>query len=308
MAGAALLRSAASKIVRAPPRLLVQEGLQHHGRRLLGREPSYRLSSYSTSGSSTPLPTNHRGPQTHNKKVFNEWDCAKAAAMEILPKAAYVMAFGSWMFICFWVNPKLDQIKDMFETDTIEKLAMEDEIKRKHQRLCGLLDSKEGQFEARDSVGGCSFVLLDMFRAKYNTLRDCVKAANEKFISRAEHESSEEKFHKQLQEINEKLLMVQEDLKVLKAIWLIRILAKNFDPEVLSRVKQEDLHDPVQILKGKVNPTQVTLTKEEERMTKLKVVFTLHDKNRDDLCCWQTSERSARRKLKDVLPMMNRSQ
>jgi hypothetical protein len=27
-----------------------------------------------------------------------------------------------------------------------------------------------------------------------------------------------------------------------------------------------------------------------------------------DLCCWQTSERSARRKLKDVLPMMNRSQ
>jgi uncharacterized protein YfkK (UPF0435 family) len=79
-----------------------------------------------------------------------------------------------------------------------------------------------------------------------------VKAANEKFISRAEHESSEEKFHKQLQEINEKLLMVQEDLKVLKAIWLIRILAKNFDPEVLSRVKQEDLHDPVQILKGKV--------------------------------------------------------
>jgi hypothetical protein len=127
-----------------------------------------------------------QGPQTHNKKVFNEWDwydfllqfrvsrsikkqqilvtwyelslafvifSAKAAAMEILPKAAYVMAFGSWMFICFWVNPKLDQIKDMFETDTIEKLAMEDEIKRKHQRLCGLLDSKEGQFEARDSVG-----------------------------------------------------------------------------------------------------------------------------------------------------------
>ncbi|RLM61928.1 calmodulin-like [Panicum miliaceum] len=91
-----------------------------------------------------------------------------------------------------------------------------------------------------------------MSREKHNTLQDCVKAVKETFITKAEHESSEEKFHKQQQEINEKLLMVQEDLnniKVLKSIWLIRILAKNFDPEVLSRVKQEDLYDPVQVLK-----------------------------------------------------------
>jgi hypothetical protein len=109
------------------------------------------------------------------------------------------------------------------------------------------------KYAAAAALGGCcSSVLLNMFRAKSHTFEDCVKAANENFITTPEHESSEEKFHKQLQEINEKLLMVQEDLKVLKAIWMIRILAKNFDPEVLSRVKQEDLHDPVQILKGEV--------------------------------------------------------
>ncbi|RLN05228.1 hypothetical protein C2845_PM13G23730 [Panicum miliaceum] len=153
MAGAALLRSAASKIVRTPPRLLVQEGLQHHGRRLLGRGPSYRLSSYSTSGASTPPPTNLRGPQTHNKKVPNEWDWAKAAAMEFAPKMAYVTTISCWMFIYFWVNPKLDHIKEILDAAAIEKLAMRDEIKRCHKRICDLLDSKESQFEARDSAG-----------------------------------------------------------------------------------------------------------------------------------------------------------
>ena len=70
-AGAALLRSAASKIVRAPPRLLGQEGLQHHGRRLLLRGPSYRLSSYSTSGASKPPPTNHRVRQLYTSRRWS---------------------------------------------------------------------------------------------------------------------------------------------------------------------------------------------------------------------------------------------
>ena len=70
-AGAAFLRSAASKIVRAPPRPLVQEGLHHHGRRLLGWGPSYRLSSYSTSGASKPPPTNHRVRQLYTSRRWS---------------------------------------------------------------------------------------------------------------------------------------------------------------------------------------------------------------------------------------------
>ncbi|KAG2585251.1 uncharacterized protein LOC120712981 isoform X1 [Panicum virgatum] len=86
-----------------------------------------------------------QGPQTHNKEAFNEWDVAKGAAMEILPKVAYVMAFSGWTLIYFWVIPKLKHFKDMLDASNKEKLAMVDEIERCHQRL--------RQFEARDSVG-----------------------------------------------------------------------------------------------------------------------------------------------------------
>jgi hypothetical protein len=96
------------------------------------------------------------------------------------------------------------------------------------------------KYAVATAVCGCSAVLVNMFQAKSNTIEECVKAAEEKFITRAELESSEEKLQKQLQEANEKLFRFQEELRVLKAMWSIRILAKNFDPEVLSRIKQDD--------------------------------------------------------------------
>ncbi|CAN6301621.1 unnamed protein product [Urochloa humidicola] len=153
MAGAALLRSAARKIARAPPRLLMQERLQHHGRRLEGQGPSNRLSSSSTSSASTPPPANHTGPQAYNRKVPNEWDWAKAAAVEIAPKIACCVALSSCMFIFFWVNPTMDRIKGGLDAISVERSAMLDEVKRSHQRMRSLLGSEEGQIETRDLVG-----------------------------------------------------------------------------------------------------------------------------------------------------------
>lgn len=55
------------------------------------------------------------------------------------------LGVSGWMFIYFWVIPTLDHIKDRLDADTAEKLALVDEIKRRHQRLRGLLDYKENQ-------------------------------------------------------------------------------------------------------------------------------------------------------------------
>ncbi|KAG2566012.1 hypothetical protein PVAP13_7NG130934 [Panicum virgatum] len=69
MAGAAFLRSVASKIARAPPRLLVQEGLQLHDLLPAGTRPalpsvprsSNRMWSSSTSHASNSTPNNRLG-------------------------------------------------------------------------------------------------------------------------------------------------------------------------------------------------------------------------------------------------------
>ncbi|XP_066336537.1 uncharacterized protein [Miscanthus floridulus] len=132
-AGAALLRSVATKMARAPPRL--PSALERHG-----RLPA--SSRFSTSTGSTPQPANLRGPQTDLKKVRSgsEWDRVKTAAIEATTTCAFLTVVGGVIVICGWVNPALDRITANLEASNRLDMEIMDEIKRGHQRIreqCG---------------------------------------------------------------------------------------------------------------------------------------------------------------------------
>ncbi|XP_066355257.1 uncharacterized protein [Miscanthus floridulus] len=155
-AGAALLRSVATKMARAPPRL--PSALQHHGHGLPPTSSNRLwLSGFSTtSTASTPPPTNLRGPQTYNKKVpdGNEWDWFIAGVKDAAPKAAYSLVFSGFAFIYFYVIPALDRIDAKLDAQRVAWVTMREEIKKDHERTRAvLLSNKESQIEARDVVG-----------------------------------------------------------------------------------------------------------------------------------------------------------
>ncbi|XP_066336536.1 uncharacterized protein [Miscanthus floridulus] len=146
-ARAALLRSVATKMARAPPRL--PSALDHHGR-LPTSSGGLWLSRFSTStGGAMPPPANLRGPPTYNKKVpsGNGWDCFKGGIINAAPMAAYCMVFGGFTFIYFYVIPTLDRIDA--KLDAFNKEMKQQRNERRHAAL----DSMGSQIEARDVVG-----------------------------------------------------------------------------------------------------------------------------------------------------------
>ncbi|XP_066359398.1 uncharacterized protein [Miscanthus floridulus] len=152
-AGAALLRSVATKMARAPPRL--PSALDHHGR-LPTSSGDLWLSRFSTSTGSTPSSANLRDPQTYNKKIpsGNEWDWFIAGVKDAAPKAAYGLVFSGSIFIYFYVIPALDRINAQMDALCDKLNAFNKEMEQQqNERGHAALDSMGSQIEARDEVG-----------------------------------------------------------------------------------------------------------------------------------------------------------
>ncbi|KAG0520390.1 hypothetical protein BDA96_08G069900 [Sorghum bicolor] len=144
-AGAALLRSVATKMARAPPRL--PSALERHGRLSTG-------SRFSTSTGSTPQPAN-QGPQTHNQEVPSSLGYRAIVAFN---EAASIVTFFLWggiAFMHFSVSPALDRIEADLDAQRQSWASLREETKKSHERTRAILVSnKESQIEATDVFEG----------------------------------------------------------------------------------------------------------------------------------------------------------
>lgn len=134
-AGAAVLRSVATKMARAPPRLPTSSG----GLCLPSR--------FSTStGGSIPPSAKLRGPQPQDNKVPS--GRAIVGFNEAAPIAASFL-FGGFIYVHFIVNPALDRIEADMDAQLQALVTMREEMKKSDERTRAmLLSNNESQTEA----------------------------------------------------------------------------------------------------------------------------------------------------------------
>ncbi|EES16795.2 uncharacterized protein LOC110429612 [Sorghum bicolor] len=145
-AGAALLRSVATKMARAPPRRL-PSALERHGRLSTG-------SRFSTSTGSTPQPAN-QGPQTHNQEVPSSLGYRAIVAFNEAASIVTLFLWGGIAFMHFSVSPALDRIEADLDAQRQSWASLREETKKSHERTRAILVSnKESQIEATDVFEG----------------------------------------------------------------------------------------------------------------------------------------------------------
>ncbi|CAN6373927.1 unnamed protein product [Urochloa humidicola] len=123
---AALLRSLATKMARAPPPLhrLPAARRLHSGPGRSSPDPT--STSTPNSGSSRPPPSSHE--ELMKEDVAN-WDCIKAESIKVALNYATALVFGV-MFLHCWIMPEVDKSLSRERKNIIQVIKQEFEIQR----------------------------------------------------------------------------------------------------------------------------------------------------------------------------------